>query len=1090
MLSNVYSVGNKLPVQTWNLEEQLGLGFEKFVYDMLCDELNSYFKLGLRIYKTSSTRDDGKDIIINSPIDLCGILNRNFKVNEEGNMTIYIECKSSNDKRISFDKIIGNIEKIKEYNVDYFVLVTNTTITPYTYYKLKNSLSEQNIKFALIDQYYFAKLLLEKSKKIGNMIDISKLPDLYAEYQILDGIDNGQNIYNIYIVIKNFTNKENLCSLNLLTDRNWHSSKDSYSRILDAYESIAIKLTITRNYSDGIKDLLFNLRLGENESQLHIRGKDVELDFEPSFIGEERYKCLQELKEEIENSKFVRVHYIFGEAGIGKTRLISELYKETCGTNIDFGFFVANENYPELVIKVQEFLENKGYLKSSQRFNSLLQCVNNSMHSYRRAVLFFDDCHNASCDFLNAIKSINSNDNYPISIVVCGRNDYSVGDFQFYSFINWCIENTCIKGWILKPLKDQETQNLIKSIINNVPIIILDKIHSMSQNNPLYIVQLIEYFLELNIVEIVNRNTVGIIDPAIFSSKLYIPKAIHNIYQKRIEHLLKLENGDLYLNFLFFLCIINGCMDIETAYLYFSEQNVIENLIGRHLIKLGNDGNVRFVHESFLLFIERYLESSEYLMKQTACLVFEKYNVLLDFISNKEKGKLALWYGHTNSAKGYFRELVKAIKSINNVSSYNINTEDYKYLIWIFKLYQNDDSEEELLKKILISKIYTSLHYFSPVKAIIDCDEAIKLIEETPLIKNDNAFRNTILEQKAHSLFNAGRLSDGELLMKQIEAQWLLNRKSLSPATTFDMFDRLSGIYIKYNCWQIAAYYNKLSFKIARSINDKKLLAIASLTKNKLYLYKNKKITKDSLDFVDNTHKDGSSRRILCSNKISALIFNILYEHPINWKEIFDAALDCLLVAIKNDFATSVIRSYLILAVSSMYLDEPSTNYRRSKEFIDKGINVCIQFGNSVHIWQFYNLWAIIETKLNSEPDYIKRLFETVFTILSKQNLLYLGNLDLSYGNVFAISNYGFCLQSFDFETEFYRKMSQVSYVGNTLKCDYNCSKPSCGFVCQNTTEVLKQEYQNAQKRKLLFVSNKKPICLQDDETGYFIVIS
>ena len=55
-------------------------------------------------------------------------------------ITIYIECKSSDDNNITFNQLAGNASRVKNDDVQYYILVTNTTIVPFTFYNFNEDL--------------------------------------------------------------------------------------------------------------------------------------------------------------------------------------------------------------------------------------------------------------------------------------------------------------------------------------------------------------------------------------------------------------------------------------------------------------------------------------------------------------------------------------------------------------------------------------------------------------------------------------------------------------------------------------------------------------------------------------------------------------------------------------------------------------------------------------------------------------------------------------------------------------------------------------------------------------------------------------
>ena len=89
MLGQIYGIPHKMNAQVWDLGLELGNGFETHIYQVLSSMLSAYFKYGVTIRHTSASRDDGKDIIIESPIDL-DFLGVPFLLNGKDRVKIYL----------------------------------------------------------------------------------------------------------------------------------------------------------------------------------------------------------------------------------------------------------------------------------------------------------------------------------------------------------------------------------------------------------------------------------------------------------------------------------------------------------------------------------------------------------------------------------------------------------------------------------------------------------------------------------------------------------------------------------------------------------------------------------------------------------------------------------------------------------------------------------------------------------------------------------------------------------------------------------------------------------------------------------------
>lgn len=1086
MGNSVVPIGQSVYTFDWNLKDKLGFGFEEFIFDIVCKYITSSYGNNVKVFDTKRTNDGGKDIIIKSNCDIKGLFNQNYLKRGKESITIYIECKSSNNEKIRFEKAIGNIARIKEMEIDYFILVTNTTITPYTFSYIDKELKSSNINFQLVDQYVLLSFLKKYNTSIGDYVEPKNIPSFNAYYQTYTGIDNGNKYFDLYILCRNFSITEHLGSIKLLTDRNWDSNETNLKFIIDPYSSYIARFKIKRYYSDGVDELFFSLKIGETETPIHIKSDYLSPEFETQLIGKNHFDCIGQLENWIVNDTELKIHYLWGEAGIGKTRVLDETYKRVCGRNYDFGFFKIGKN--NIINKVKEFFVNKKYINKSENPNSLNQLLSLCKFNERRTVLIFDDIHNIDEKLIGDIKRL-SNLTYPVTIIICGRIDYSAGGKDFFSFVQWCAENINLSGLTLMQLTDEETKKLIKTIIDGLPSIIEDKLCNCSKNNPLYIVQFIEYLLEEKLVHLKNRNTVGISNISTFAAKVYIPEGIHSIYKDRCSNLIKIDKKNYLYNFLLILSFLGGNISFEQTIRFFDEDmNLFSELVKRNFIKIDQNGAVSFIHESLYLFFTNLLNSDSKLRALVANELLNNYSYLKKSLNLHEQGKLAVWNKNYSNAKTLFADAINKLQTINNYSNININLDIYDYLYVIYELFKDSD-DANLLKNIILTRIYTTLHYKAPINAISECEIAIEKTKKTNSLVGNTSLYYTILEQKAHSMFHAGLLVDGELILKELQSKWLLEKNAFDIATVFDMFDRLSGVYIKYNIFDLALSYNKISFIEARQVNNKKMETIAYLTQSKIFFYTNPSQSIKSIGCLLNLLEDEPSERIKCSSNISQLILDAVHNKNCNWEKCMNNAFELLKLAITNGYTTSIIRTYMLLAVCA-YKTEKSPIYQLTTDFIAKGINASIKFGVSTYIWQFYNFLAIVEMNLSYNSDHVYKTFMTSFSMMAKQNLLYLGTLELCYGNVLAISNIGFFLQSHNFETEFYKQMSRITFKNMVQLCDYHCERPDCNFICNDSIKLLKNEYEKAQKKEILFAKHSNQYLLRDEKTKYFIVLS
>lgn len=183
----------------------------------------------------------------------------------------------------------------------------------------------------------------------------------------------------------------------------------------------------------------------------------------------------------------------------------------------------------------------------------------------------------------------------------------------------------------------------------------------------------------------------------------------------------------------------------------------------------------------------------------------------------------------------------------------------------------------------------------------------------------------------------------------------------------------------------------------------------------------------------------------------------------------------------------------MLLAVLYYYLDVDTNTYFATTRYIEKGIDMSIKFGISTYIWQFYNLKALICVRQNQEISKQKSLFDTIFNILKKQNLTYLGNGDFTYGNILALTNIMYFYKNNVSENVFYQKINLLTAMDTIDSCDFDCNKNACQYECHTSLKLYQKEWNKLStlkdKQSILFGKMTEKYTLQDS-TGYYIILS
>lgn len=1091
----------KSPNLIWKLSDMDGHAFENWIFNMLTKMMDKYLENDdAKIKQTPESGDNGKDIIIHSMIDLENIFCQNFKLLGKDKMTIYLECKSTNKPSVPFNKIIDNVVRTKYDKIDYFVLITNATIIPDTYYKIYNELVQENVNFVLVDQFILAKCIYEmKTENVDNIPLSTDYTDFCGHYQVLQLEDEGKTVFEVPILLRNYLDKNQNVNIRLLTDGSWDMVGKTTTSIIPPFGSTVMKFFFKQVSYNGIEELNLFLKNENNEKLVRIQGINYKEVFIPSFIGESRERLVYEIKKIITTSKQLRVLFVWGESGMGKSRTIKEVFDLIREGKYDLKTISLSSRCKDPTTQIKEFLMEKGYIKNNSG-NSLYDYIKQSKENlYRNAIILLEDFHYADEKLLEQIKLLD-NLAVPVNFIICGRSDYTDGRLSYYSFIQWTLENRKEYSWELLPLLPEETNRLIKSMVNSIPTEALETIQKRSMNNPLYIVQYIEYLLDTNVVELQNRNTVGVLNPDTFPVKDDIPQKISSIYKKRIRHLVDTFGENEYLIVLLLLVVYNGKMSLYLVHDYLdTDEEIIEELLRRRYIKYGENKTIQFVHESLLLFFKKLLEKEKKYQFLIAKQIIDNKEIFFDSLPNYEIGKLYIWYKKQDFAKKYFQCGVNEISNISNYSNINIKSDLYEYLFDIFDLYKKTDCKIAI--NALISRIYLSLHHFAPMKAVYDCEKSLLLINTSSFINIDKTVINIINSLKAHALLNAGHLEDGEFVLKELLSEFFIAPEKLDRQSLFDTVDRLAAVNIKYNIYNLAHNYIEWEIGIAKQFqteyNDNSLLVIAHRTRSKLMFFQNPIECKKSLVLVNKLQEKDSSMRIHYSNLLSEYIYDMYYMKDCNWTEINEKVEKIHKEAAKHSYDRVLVRSNMLLSVCSLKLAKNHSELLCSKKIVEKGIDASIRLGIPGYIWQFYNLLAIICTRLGYNDNYIHQLFETIYVQLSKQNLLYIGTQQLCFCNLLAISNIGAFLKKYTTERYFREKMLGIKYVGASSECNYNCASSQCNYVCPIDSTYVNKQYELAEKKALLWVKEtplfKESIdnnLLRDDETQYFIPIS
>lgn len=1093
MLSQIKKIGDEPNANTmsWLSKENLGTSFEEHVNRILLRSLKDYFQCGARIMPTKKTRDHGKDIIIESPVDLENIMGLNFYLKGKSSIRIYIECKSSDSGKISLDKFSANLSRVENDNVDYFVLVTNNTIGPYAFYQAVENARQRDIEFYLVDEYILASYFINFDAMIGNYQPPKDEPKTTVEYQILKTKINGKPAVEIYLFARNYLSRQSMFNIKLSTDRNWSLEPIELNFVLEKNNSEVKRLIALKEYNDGIDGLFFQVKINNDERIIELKNANITYDFIPPLHGQTHINIINNISNQIMNNYKLNVITLFGEAGVGKTRILDEISKKVGGQNFKSEIFICGRSSKQnLLNKIKKYLIEEDFIDKQFPGNNLYELSTNIHPNAYKCILIIEDIHNADVSLYDDLRKLSTMIiDVPLTIIIVGRNDFSIGNKDYYSFLEWCSlnHNNPKNSFDLRRLTDRECLHLIKSLVNDVPEVVLHSVQKMSQNIPLYIVQFIEHMLEIKLVNLINRSTVGILDPARFSSKMSIPAMIDDIYRMRFNYFKEMESGKEIQEFLLMAAFVGITFKKEMAMIFLGDTTeVIELLIKRKFLNFTDDGDLRFEHESIYIFFRSMAHSSKELSRNIAENMIKRKEYFFEYLSEYDQARLYLWSNDLIKSRELFYPLIEEIRSIDNYSSININPDVYEFLDDVYDLVSKEASEDTLIKNTIMSKIYISLHYQTPFQASLICEEAEIRINKSEVFNKDKRFLYAVAEQRAHAYLNAGYLRRGEPILLELLVATLLEPENMDLQTQFDLYDRLANLYIKKNHHSLADKFIHLASNVAIQIGDEKLNALNKITNAKMRFYSDIESAYKIMLSVDESMQKDMAHRINCHNKISKIAVEVILNQK-NMKIMISETLILLEEATAHNYANSIIRAHMILAIL-YYCSSTDSDCKMSLKHVSSGIDASIRFGIGTYIWQFYNLKAIIAVRFRESANTIFRLFNTVHKILNEQNLLFLGSLDFCYGNILALTNIMQYYNKNKFESQGYKFLETISHYNSKSIGDYGDVERSSVFIGNSAIIDYKVETEQLNQGKLLFLSEKFKYNFMDPHTGYYLI--
>ena len=1086
MLGKVNYITKDINCQPWELN-MMGFDFEDYVVSVIQYALSEYYTKGLTIEQTPRTRDQGKDLIIRSPIEFT-LFGKQFTFNCSDTICVYLELKSTKNNKIRLDRFSKNILLANHSKIDYFVLITNSTIVPFSYYETEKNAKENNYIFHLVDQYMLVHFLTQQNAMRGNYAELDSIPEVSISYQINFGKQEDRPYLELYLLFRNNTNSPQICRFQLKSDRNWLLSETKFEILLDKYEGQARRIGIKKEYFEGIDDVVIGLEFNNKIKNIVISGKAVDYEFETPLVGAGHKTLISEIISKVQSNKGLQLISLQGEAGIGKTRIIHEIAKKLAFSGIELLHYICNNNNDAYTIdSIIKYLNSKFPSGHLNYIEELLEIPMN----FRRYAIIIEDAHNADNSlFLNIKKLAYSRyTNNPFTIIIAGRDDFTVYNQSYFSFLSW-IENgesDLANAYIVRKLADAECQNLIRAIIKGVPEFVVNKIHHASENNPFYVSQFIEYLLETKLIYLVNRNTVGITNVASFSQQLYIPDSIEALLEKRYSILDQMPSGKQLQIFLLALSLYGIEAPQEIYHLFFTDDNYsdISVLYKHHFLKLTFENQITFDHENLFLFLHKKAVSSQFI-ERVANIINENPS-LLELYPELQRAIILFYAGDTVASKHILQPAIDEILKIENISSCNLNPKYLKVyrVIYNLALSQNDIV---LQRKTILAWMYVALHNLSVAKGSTVFSQILLLIEKNH--RSDNMLLLTAKQMQAHLFLQSNQVSQAKKLLLELSVIERESPELFDDETRFDLFDRLSSVYTRENHKIVAVKYNQLSHKIAEGLQDKKLLTLSKIIAAKIEFYNSTSTALALMSEAKELLKEDMARRIDCHNDLGILTAKLVldYDSDSLLSTHLNKAQNLLKQATEVEYPEAIIRCHYLLAVISYQLATEKADMEQVEFHLQAGISNSIRNGITKFMPLFYCLSAIKAVKEKQTIKAVYAYFQTMLHHMRQCDQFFLGALDFISPNIILLTNYIIFLYEFGLESEVYQFLSEIRYYGSNISCDFKCDPDRiCYYSCQKNMDVFKKNYQRVVNGDLLFVDRRQHYPIKDYHTPFYI---
>ncbi|HTD04018.1 ATP-binding protein [Undibacterium sp.] len=1025
----------------WDLTEVEGSAFEKNIQALIRRDIRAQ-GVSCHIRSTERTADRGKDMVLEFAGDMsilgCKlVLPRNARI-----ALAHIEIKKLNGGTLSANEFGGSLMQLQADGPmpSYFVLVTSATLTPSTLHHARQSFEARDCKLLLIDRVRLVRALApcNEGLLLPQPDRLPALPDIAVSYctQSVAGMKAQDDItvrsnkaFGLFLAMHNYSGEERTIKLALRSDVNWRLIADAESDLSPGEDLLfhlapggyrTTKLQLTQYSFEALDELRIALDLNGRPRTLEVRGPEVKFEFDPPMFGAAHSECCAQIVSDIRGDKPLRFIDLHGKAGAGKSKVLEEVEKRLAGGHVltvSAELRPGNEElmFAKILKQIMAEMPYKETLPKRMGFKELMARCASLPALWDHCVIILEDLHHASKGLLDDLRAFceQLDATLPLTVLVTGRDDDSVANIHYFSFIDHVAQLGASAPRLVRSVKlvawsNQECEQFIRLTIRDVPAVVVQRVVALSENSPFGVVQAIQYLLDLSIVEVVNRNTVGVLNAELLAAKNCIPTGLQDLIDLRVQHLLA-EHGPAALVVLHALALLGPALSesvFDTIFPGDADQFILGALVERQFIQTEHS-RLSYAHENLQIYFLSRVETSA-AGRLAAQAILRSAEALEDW-SKQRIAYLHFVAGDLDKAYAELAYLFDHVHQFTNISSVAVDGAELPYIRPLVEASMALGKPVGPVAGLCKLATYLALHN-QPLALALESSaymqEKLEELELEPALKQTSLME--VRQLRAHMMLNMGYVQAAHKTMLEIAAQVTLSPPSDDNSSLmFDCYDRLQNIYHQLNHKAMFVYYSELSERIAADDGTRGLV-IASRTKEYFY--------DDPAKFLQLTRvataysRERASPRHVCHGELNLCIAELINSdgEPVQLYDIKERIAVQLGVANLNGYAHSIARAQLALAVTYTLLGlDDETNRRAARRYADMGLESCIRYSGGFFLWQLHNLMAIIElSERDADSSLAEGQLRTAISYLHRQGLLFVGALDSCSPNLAVISNY------------------------------------------------------------------------------------